>query len=184
MYVADSKAGPKRTISDWYSDRMREAAQQDPEAESPYGEHWQKLMRGHSKTDLINALKSALQRVEFFRQGELSAEEQNERLRANLATATKGWAACGGIVRLKEDEIGRLREGEQAADAEIERLRAENAALLESCKNLRRAAMFAYNLTSGQGAWYDESNEVEDESNAGVFLTIVRAEEEKLGILL
>ena len=108
----------------------------------PFGPNWQRDMMGYNKFDLAQALKSALQRVEFFRQGELSAEEQNERLRA------------------------------------------ENAALLESCKNLRRAAMFAYNLTSGQGAWYDESNEVEDESNAGVFLTIVRAEEEKLGILL
>lgn len=73
---------------------------------------------------------------------------------------------------------------QRVADAEITRLRAELAALLESCKNLRRAAMFAYNLTSGRDAWYDKSNEVEGESNAGVFLTIIRAEEEKLGLLL
>jgi hypothetical protein len=42
--------------------RLRDEAEQNQDAEQPFGEHWQKLMRQHSKTELIAALKTALER--------------------------------------------------------------------------------------------------------------------------
>ncbi len=42
--------------------RLRDEAEQNQDAEEPFGEHWHNLMMQHTKADLVFALKVALER--------------------------------------------------------------------------------------------------------------------------
>ena len=42
--------------------RAADEAEQDQDAEQPFGEHWHNLMMQHTKADLVFALKTALER--------------------------------------------------------------------------------------------------------------------------
>lgn len=44
--------------------RAAHEAEQNADAEDPFGKHWQKLMLCHSKHDLVETLKNALQRAD------------------------------------------------------------------------------------------------------------------------
>jgi hypothetical protein len=69
--------------------RLRDAAEQDQYAEPPFGEHWQKLMRQHSKTELIAALKTALYREQSHKEARMSAYTKIDQLRAKIAKQTR-----------------------------------------------------------------------------------------------
>ena len=94
---------PKRTVQDWYNDRMRESAEQHPEAEGSYGEHWQKLMKAKAKSELIAGLQLTLEREQKAQATLRSQEAEIERLRAELAAYETKFATPVG----KEAELAR-----------------------------------------------------------------------------
>lgn len=69
--------------------RLRDEAEQNADAEEPFMEPWQKLMRQHSKTELIAALKSALCREQSHKEARQSAYKEIDQLREKIAKQTR-----------------------------------------------------------------------------------------------
>jgi len=99
---------PKRTVQDWYNDRMKEAAEQDPtpyqeEVENMFGEEWDRQHKQYNLHQLRYMLKSSLQREQGAYIMQRVAEAEIERLRAELAAYETKFAAPAG----KEAELAR-----------------------------------------------------------------------------